>query len=128
MAALRVGRYFERGIQNRTESRDLNELEAHLLDTTLVGANPGFDAGMVRAYIGTALWHYRPICVSDRAAALFGWDRPRSLLDTAQAVRDAGYDIPHPDHTAEGDVRATRAVYYALIEIAAHLRREDVPA
>lgn len=125
LGALQIGGYYDRRIPHRTPSRDVNEIAGHLYGVTLVGANPSFDAGMMRRYLGTAVWHYRPVCVSDRAAALFGWDRPRSLLDTAQAVRDAGYDIPTPNHTAEADVRATRAVYYALLDIAAHLRGED---
>jgi hypothetical protein len=45
---------------------------------------------------------------------VFGWDRPKGLADVATACRERGYEIPEPDHTAEGDVRTTRAVYEAL--------------
>lgn len=128
--ALKVGGYFDRDQVPWTDEtgavRELLIRELH--GVTLVGANPSFDAAMLRSFIGCEVWHYRMVDVSTGAMWLFGWDRPRSLLDTAQAVRDAGYDIPAPDHTAEGDVRATRAVYDALRQIAAHLRREDMPA
>jgi hypothetical protein len=124
--ALRIGGYFDR---DQAPWRDDGVAREHLIDmlrgVTLVGANPGFDAAMLRRFIGTEVWHYRFINISDGAMWLFGWDRPRSLLDTAAAVRDAGYDIPNPDHTAEGDVRTTRAVYESLLQIATYLRGED---
>lgn len=130
--ALEIGGYHDRGFTPYVRPEKTNSARFHLISAlqgvTLVGANPSFDSGMLRSFIGTTVWRYRFVDVSDRAAALFGWDLPRSLLDTAQACHDAGYDIPIPDHTAEGDVRATRAVYDALRDIAAHLRREDLPA
>lgn len=125
--ALRVGGYFDRcqtpWVDDTHVVRDM--LIHELRGVTLVGANPAFDAAMLRRFIGTEVWHYRFINVSDGAMWLFGWDRPRSLLDTAAAVRDAGYDVPEPDHTAEGDVRTTRAVYDGLRQIATYLRGED---
>ena len=42
---------------------------------------------------------------------------PKALTDSElilTQLRAEGYDIPEPDHTAEGDVRTTRAVYEAL--------------
>lgn len=36
------------------------------------------------------------------------------LVDVAKECRYRGHVIPEPDHTAEGDVRTTRAVYEAL--------------
>lgn len=113
--ALRIGGYFDRDQVPWVDDNYAREwLIRDLRGVTLVGANPAFDAAMLRRFIGTEVWHYRFIDVSDGAMFLFGWDRPRSLLDTAAAVRDAGYDIPEPDHTAEGDVRTTRAIYDAL--------------
>lgn len=124
--ALRIGGYFDRDQKPWSDDHvGRDYLLDQLQGVTLVGANPGFDAAMLRGFIGTEVWHYRFINVSDGAMWLFGWDRPRSLLDTATAVRDAGYDIPEPDHTAEGDVRTTRAVYEGLRQIATYLRGED---
>ena len=64
--------------------------------------------------IGTPVWHYRLINVAEGAMWVFGWDRPRGLADVRCALMEEGYAIPEPDHTAEGDVRTTRAVYEAL--------------
>jgi hypothetical protein len=116
--ALKVGGYWERA-DSRTPRTpaDPASLGRRLNGVTLVGANPAFDAAMLTGFIGAAVWHYRMIDVSTGAMWVFGWDRPRSLLDTAAACRDKGYDIPEPDHTSEGDVRAVRAVYYALRDV-----------
>ena len=86
---------------------------------TLVGSNPAFDAAMLTRYIGTAVWHHRLINVAEGAMWLFGWERPKGLADVTAELRERGYEIPNPDHTAEGDVRTTRAVYYALRKEAA---------
>lgn len=96
-------------------------LGAHLSDTTLVGSNPAFDAAMLTRYIGTPTWHHRLVDVSDGAMWVFGWDRPHGLADVADACRAQGFEIPTPDHTAEGDVRTTRAVYDALRDLRARL-------
>ena len=121
--ALEVGGYHRREIQPDWCDPDrwvnVGELTMQLAGVTLVGANPGFDAAMLAPLLKAAPWHYRMVDVSTGAMWLFGWDRPRSLLDTTSACRSRGYDIPEPDHTAEGDVRATRAVYDALRAIRA---------
>ena len=72
---------------------------------------------MLTRLIGAPVWHHRMIDVSNVAMMVFNWDRPRGLADVVQAVRAEGYEVPEPDHTAEGDVRATRAVYVALRHI-----------
>lgn len=84
---------------------------------TLVGSNPAFDAAMLTRFIGAPVWHHRLINVAEGAMWVFGWDRPKGLSDVVYHLRDLGHDIPEADHTAEADVRATRAVYYALREI-----------
>jgi hypothetical protein len=45
---------------------------------------------------------------------VFGLSEPPGLASVANLCRDEGYEVPEPDHTAEGDVRTTRAVYEAL--------------
>lgn len=116
--ALEIGGYHEREVEPGWSWPDrwlnVDELGMQLSGVTLVGANPSFDAAMLAPLLRHQPWHYRFIDVSTGAMWLLGWDRPRSLLDTAAALRDAGHAIPLPDHTAEGDVRTTRAVYDAL--------------
>jgi hypothetical protein len=118
-AALRIGRYFERGFRPETDRNDywVTRLARDLHGVTLVGSNPAFDAAMLNRFIGTAVWHHRLINVAEGGMWVFGWDRPKGLADVAEACRAEGFDIPEPDHTAEGDVRATRAVYEALRDI-----------
>lgn len=117
--ALRIGGYHDRGFtpyatDGMTERR---LLIGALTGVTLVGSNPAFDAAMLTRFIGAPVWHHRMIDVAQAGMWTFGWDRPKGLADVADACRDRGYDIPAPDHTAEGDVRATRAVYEALLDI-----------
>ena len=121
-AALRIGRYFERGFHPEGEWTNGGTDQAHYLartlhGATLVGSNPAFDAAMLTRFIGAPVWHHRLINVAEGAMWLFGWDRPKGLADVSAQLRDLGHDIPEPDHTAEQDVRVTRAVYYALREV-----------
>lgn len=122
--ALTIGRYFERCHTRASEGDDPFTLEAVTLTlrgVTLVGSNPAFDAAMLTRVIGTPVWSHRLINVAEGAMWVFGWDEPRGLAKVADACRERGHVIPEPDHTAEGDVRATRAVYYALREERAKL-------
>lgn len=118
--ALGVGGYFEREFRPFLESAD-GYATTRLIDllegVTLVGSNPAFDAAMLTRFIGTPVWHHRMIDVSNVAMVVFDLGRPEGLAGVAGRVRYAGYEVPEPDHTAEGDVRTTRAVYEALREI-----------
>ncbi|HET7385511.1 MAG TPA: hypothetical protein VFJ19_02455 [Nocardioidaceae bacterium] len=118
--ALNIGGYWERGMSpfgGSSDGFEQRSLIRLLRGTTLVGSNPAFDAAMLTRFIGAPVWHHRLINVAEGAMWVFGWDRPQGLADVTAAVRERGHDIPEPDHTAEGDVRTTRAVYYALREI-----------
>lgn len=113
--ALKVGHYFDRDMEPFPDKgRTAAELAYALSGVTLVGSNPAFDAAMLTRFIGTPVWHHRLINVAEGGMWVFGWDRPKGLADVATECRARGYEIPEPDHTAEGDVRATRAVYKAL--------------
>src|SRR5690348_12347931 len=110
--ALKIGGWWER--RGKAARADSGALTSRLRGVTLVGSNPAFDAAMLTSYIGTPVWHHRLINVAEGGMWVFGWDRPKGLADVAAECRSRGYDIPEPDHTAEGDVRTTRAVYEAL--------------
>jgi hypothetical protein len=92
-------------------------LQIILTGATIVGSNPAFDTAMLRARWGHAPWHHRLINVAEGAMWLFGWERPKGLADVRTALVERGFEIPEPDHTAAGDVEATRTVYYALRSI-----------
>lgn len=123
--ALKIGGYFERGFApfdgpprwGNAAGADRLTLTDLLQGVTLVGSNPSFDAQMLRRAIGCEVWHHRLIDVSQGAMWLLGLDRPPGLARAAELLRDRGFEIPDADHTAEGDVRATRAVYEALRDL-----------
>ena len=110
--ALEVGGYWKR--HDSSPRIDPEGLATMLRGCSLVAANPAFDQAMLTRFIGAPVWHYRLIDVCTGAMWILGWDRPRSLIDTANYLRDQGYRIHEADHTAEGDVRAVRDVYDAL--------------
>lgn len=114
--ALEINGYFERDGWVSITKREVTPgwLAQNLSGVTLVGANPAFDAAMLTRFIGTPVWHYRLIDVESMAIVVFDWDVPRGLATIAHECRLRGHDIPEPDHTAEADVRTTRAVYDAL--------------
>lgn len=122
---LKISHYFERGFVpwDEESNRTRGILLRNLNGVTLVGSNPSFDANMMQKYLGVAVWHHRFIDVSNVAMMVFDWDVPKGLFDVAGHLSVLGWEIPEPDHTAEGDVRVTRAVYEALRTI----RRESLP-
>ena len=115
-AALVIGRYWDRGCEYRVGDHTTARVVArHLRGVTLVGSNPAFDAAMLTRVIGTPVWHHRTIDIGTVAMVKFGLDFPIGLREVFERLVDRGHDIPGPDHTAEGDVRATRAAYSALV-------------
>lgn len=125
--ALEVGRYWDRcahaampgGYMRTVGPRTLSLV---LGDVTLVGSNPAFDAAMLTRVIGAPVWHHRMIDVSNVAMIVFDRPRPMGLAEIREwLANSAGIEVPAPDHTAEGDVRTTKAVYEALRELRAGL-------
>jgi hypothetical protein len=116
--ALRIGGYFDRGFAPYGGENERQAIASRLMTrlhgVTLVGSNPSFDAQMLRRFIGCEVWHHRLVDVSQGAMWVLGLERPPGLAKAAELLRDRGFEIPEADHTAEGDVRATRAVYLAL--------------
>jgi hypothetical protein len=88
-----------------------------LLGRTIVGANPSFDAYRLEKRWGHAPWHYRTIDVESMALPVLQLVKPLGLKGLVDRLTDMGYDIPSNDHTAAGDVLATREVYRALMDI-----------
>lgn len=119
--ALEIGRYHEREIEPGWTTLDrwqaVADLRVDLVGVTIVGCNPGFDMGMLAPLLRCQPWKYRPVNVADGAMWVFGWPEPRGLDKIVAELIDRGYDVPMPDHSAEGDVRATRAAYYALRDL-----------
>lgn len=131
--ALEVSRYYKRGgakfttpgvfihVDDVPRFRAAEAIEQAIYEAlhgaTIVGANPAFDAAMLRARWGDAPWHYRLLDVEAYAMGALGYDRPQSLTTITRALRARGFDIPVPDHSAAADVAATRAAFSALRQI-----------
>jgi hypothetical protein len=131
-AALEIGNYWQRmyvepfsaheGIIWEAETK--RRLENYDGDLYIVGANPGFDIEFLKARWGATPWKYRPIDVESFAMGPIGPLLsnpivPAGLFRIVEVLNSLGWDIPVPDHTAGGDVEATRAVFKALIKIEA---------
>lgn len=114
--ALQINRYYER-------ARVIPPLESAAVETVLrqelegnylVASNPIFDSSFLNARWHHKPWHHRKINVADLAMQEFGWDRPQGLAAVALALRERGYPIDDPDHSAGTDVEVLRACYQAL--------------
>lgn len=108
--ALDIGGYWERatGITNDALKAEF-ELQALLAGATLVGANPAYDAAMLRARWGRAPWHYRLLDIETYAMPALGLDVPKGLAYIASVL-----GVKAPDHTAAGDVHVLRECHRKL--------------
>lgn len=91
---------------------DLAYLRYQLSGQTVAGFNVRFDLDMLTpVFRGRTPWHYRTIEVGSLAMLMLGRDEPVGLGDAVRSLNDL-YDagIPDNDHSAEGDVVATREV------------------
>lgn len=117
--ALELNGYWDRGADAHVSDVADLALREILAGATVVGANPAFDTAFLRARWGVAPWHYRLLDVEAMALGVLRYERPKGLAGIAVDLRDLGFDILQPDHTAAADVLTTRAVYRALRELAA---------
>jgi len=116
--ALAMNGYYDRGLFAYEDQEFLDvKLKKILTGNTLVAANPAFDAAFLRARWGVAPWHYRMIDVESMALGILGYDRPKGLAGIVTDVRELGYTIHQPSHSALSDVVALRDCYRALRDI-----------
>ena len=111
--ALKVNRYYERGLDDITKWADedrLQELSAALEDAHIAGSNPAFDMAFLQRY-GFTGWYYRLMDVPLWVAGRLNLPESLGLKRTADLMRHDGFEIPEPDHTAGGDVLTTRAIH-----------------
>jgi len=117
-AALRINNYLSRfvgvpfcGVTFEIALREAAE------GATLVGANPAFDAAFLRARWGVTPWRYRLLDIEAYAMPALGLSTPAGLSKVAESLRDIGFEIPEPDHSAGADVATLRAIHLALGDI-----------
>ncbi|PKQ59767.1 hypothetical protein B5566_02685 [Mycobacterium sp. MHSD3] len=116
--ALRINRYFERGVYklmlNPTSTNEKWIALRNMLDgNTLGGANPRFDAAMLMRAMGHAgkePWHHRLADISAYVAGARG-RTPEELPGLAECCELLGV-INHDPHSALGDAEATVACFH----------------
>lgn len=111
-----------RGVKSEAESRLLDRVR--MLQPTIVSASPSaVDVPFLRARWRETPWHHRVIDISTYAMPILGHAEPQGQWQIASELREAGFDVPLPDHSAGADVESLRACYYLLEALARGQRR-----
>lgn len=125
LQALAVNGYHERSRKQPLAATVELEVRTSFAGTTLVGANPRFDAAFLSARWGIEPWKYRLLDIEAYAMGILGTDlftsdavpSLRDVVDQLNAVPDHSFAIPQPNHTAARDVVCVRAAYKALLTL-----------
>lgn len=95
----------------------LHDIQDLLRDAHIIGANPTFDDGFLKALMhaqGRRIgWQYRLVCVENLVAGALKLPGPLSLRKSAEAMGVKVDDDAR--HTALGDARLARDVYDAVM-------------
>ena len=83
-----------------------------LKGSTIVAANPAFDAGMLQYRWREQPWHYRLLDIEAYAMPVLGLTRPRGIAYIAERL-----EVVAPDHTAYNDVYTLRQCFDILTNI-----------
>lgn len=110
--ALELNGYWSRTYQGK--AGDDLQVRNMLEGNTLVCANPTFDRMMLRKRWGLEPYHYRSIDIESMALAVLQYERPKGLKNIAADLRQIGYSIDEPNHSAYQDVVVLRDCYKAL--------------
>lgn len=121
--ALKINRYYERGLDDRSKwatEEDIAEFREALKGKTLAGFNIRFDATFLNQYFGEELFNYRLLDVESYVAGVFRLDGPVGGKGSVELLRNLGYVISWPDHTAAADVEAVRDTYFAAQDVTSY--------
>lgn len=118
--ALALNGYYARYPEGARAKGPMTDLEVRnvLAGNTIVAANPTFDRIFMYLRWGYEPYLYRSVDVESMAVAVFNYDRPKGLASISEDLRDKGYPMPDPDHSAGRDVEVVRAAYIALKQYA----------
>lgn len=108
-------KFYARGIDKKPRSTD-EEFQKFLTiskDQTMVSANPSHDKAFLLAD-GLFNFHYRMLDIESYAMRALNIDWVPGMQDIYDILKDAGFDIPAPDHSAEGDVISMRRMHDIL--------------
>lgn len=127
--SLRINRYIDRIPGQTMDASELHRLYQELRGNTLVGSNPAFDSAFLAklfkaktSALDPRPWHHRMWDISAYAAGVLGLRELPGLYTICELL-----DVAPPDHTAEGDVRATVECLRKLEKTVLH-RRQEVEA
>jgi DNA polymerase-3 subunit epsilon len=116
--ALRVNRYFERGVrafmlEDVAATKNAYDWLKEMLDgNVLAGSNPTFDAGLLQRALGATPWNHRLLDLSAYAAGVLGLPLGE-LPGLAKVCELLGVENEDP-HSALGDARATAECFRRL--------------
>lgn len=129
--ALEINRYYERGLARKrswAKEHELEGLQQILQDQTIAGSNPAFDVSFLRAYDYSG-WKHRLMDVPLWVAGHFGWLESAGLQRTITYMNmKKGHNLPYPDHSAKGDIIATRALFKAVLGDIHGIEASTLPA
>lgn len=126
--ALTIGNYYNRKKREPCDARIrgtrrreiAEEIAVFTQGVHLVGCNPHFDANFIAAFLKeeqhVPVWHHRMIDLESMAIGIEPDEAqgvPMGLTDLCEC-----FDVVIPDedrHTAQGDVEATRELYFRMI-------------
>lgn len=115
--AAKVNGYYQRRLfspDNWSSDGEIDEFIVAVEGKTLAGANIAFDAAFIKEHMKIDTWHYRML---DIESMFYGARKSRDVPGMkllCDILRLEGHDIPEPDHTAAGDVRAMIAAYKVI--------------
>ena len=82
-------------------------------DATMVSANPAHDKAFLQA-ANLFDFHYRMLDIESYAMHALDLDYVPGMKDIYDVLKNYGYDIPAPDHSATGDVISMRSMHNLL--------------
>lgn len=108
-------KFYARGIDKkpRSSEEEFNKFLAVSKNATMVSANPSHDRGFLKA-AGLFNFHYRMLDIESYAMHALDFEYVPGMQDIYQFLKDYGYDIPAPDHSAAGDVISMRRMHDIL--------------
>jgi DNA polymerase III alpha subunit (gram-positive type) len=108
-------KFYERGVDKKAPATE-EDIDLFLEATkgqTMVAANPAFDSQFLK---DRDLWSmsYRMLDIESYGMAKLGLDYVPGMKELYEILTTQGYNVPKPDHSSYGDVRALRFMFNIL--------------
>lgn len=121
--------YLERGLnkpENWCSQDDIDAFVEAVCGKYILGSNPRFDVLRLSNLLGGLTnnlgdlvepWQFRLINAADIGTYALGYTEPQGIWAVSNHLREMGYDISEPNHSAARDVQTTWEVYLALLDL-----------